>query len=177
MLAKKPISICFPLLLQHQCQGLLYLVQIITFLFFLCPPPAVHVPPAAVTLPAGVQQQPRRVVLLQAPLRQAGPHAVPDHDPAHPLLIFLLWTTRGQPHTLHATVVVALQVSGLFLFWSLLMVFWCLSESVTARAPGQQQHPARSNPADGHLLPAGYLPRRGETSPSTFPSKSFIQNY
>lgn len=49
--------------------------------------------------------------------------------------------------------------------------FLCLFEPFTARAPGQQQHPARSNPADGHLLPAGYLPRRGKTS---FPSKSFI---
>lgn len=33
----------------------------------------------------------------------------------------------------------------------------------TARSPGQQQYPARSNPVDGHFLPAGYLPWRGET--------------
>lgn len=32
-----------------------------------------------------------------------------------------------------------------------------------ARSPGQQQYPARSNPVDGHFLPAGYLPWRGET--------------
>lgn len=32
----------------------------------------------------------------------------------------------------------------------------------TACSPGQQQYPARSNPVDGHFLPAGYLPRRGE---------------
>lgn len=35
---------------------------------------------------------------------------------------------------------------------------------VTACAPGQQQYPARSNPADGHLLPAGYLPWRGKAA-------------
>lgn len=66
--------------------------------------PAVHVPPAEVALPAGVQQQPRRVVLLQAPLRPAGPHPVPYNGPAHPLLVLLPRTTRGQPHTLHLSV-------------------------------------------------------------------------
>lgn len=39
----------------------------------------------------------------------------------------------------------------------------CICSS-TACAPGQQQYPARSNPADGHILPAGYLPWRGETA-------------
>lgn len=72
--------------------------------------PAVHVPPAEVALPAGVQQQPRRVVLLQAPLRPAGPHPVPHHGPAHPLLVLLPRTTRGQPHTFHLS-------SGVFDFF------------------------------------------------------------
>ncbi len=82
------------------------------FVFF-SPPPAVYVPPAAVALPAGVQQQPRWVVLLQAPLCQAGPDPVPHHGPAHPLLILLPWTTRGQPHTLHTIIISVRGASGL----------------------------------------------------------------
>lgn len=82
------------------------------------PPPVVHVPSAAIALLASVQQQPRWVVLLQAPLCQAGPDTVPHHGPAHPLLVFLLWATRGQYYTLLANVGVLVTFVLIYLFMS-----------------------------------------------------------
>lgn len=71
---------------------------------FFSPTPTVYVPLATVTIPASFQQQPRWVILLQASLCQARPDPVPDHDPAHPLLVLLPRTTRGQPHTLNTII-------------------------------------------------------------------------
>ena len=62
---------------------------------FILPALTVHVPLEAVAVPAGVQQQSGRVVLLQAPLHEAGPDPVAHHDPAHPLLLLVPWTSRG----------------------------------------------------------------------------------
>ena len=45
------------------------------------PLPAVHVPPAALAVPAGLQQLTGRDVLLPGVPAARGPDAVPHHDP------------------------------------------------------------------------------------------------
>ena len=50
---------------------------------------SVHVPPEAVPVPAGVQQQSRRDLFLPTHADKRGPHPEPGHDSTNPLLVQL----------------------------------------------------------------------------------------
>ncbi|KAG5265579.1 hypothetical protein AALO_G00244050 [Alosa alosa] len=56
-------------------------------------PQVIHVPSAEVSIPASLQQQPRRKFLLQAPVHETGPYSVTYHDSAHPVCVLLQWTS------------------------------------------------------------------------------------
>ena len=62
---------------------------------------AVHVPPAALSVPAGVQQQSWWEFVLQTSLQPAGPDAGPHHDPACVVRVLFQRTPWGVDASSH----------------------------------------------------------------------------
>lgn len=61
------------------------------------PIPAIHVPPAPLAVPAGLQQLARRDHILSTHANARGPHPIADHDPAYSLQLLVQRPSRTGP--------------------------------------------------------------------------------